>query len=147
MAVEHCRSSDRVLFLLKLTTCSAEWRSSPSSILVCRTNVDKPGPPAAPRVSAVTSHSFCMSWGEVTSSTFHSPFHSWSTWPCFNIWTFSCVHSQSHQMMMEAVKISRTCWKCLKGIQEVALLTSAFSIPFLPSLWKFPSEETRWREP
>ncbi|KAM9436332.1 fibronectin type III domain-containing protein 3B [Clarias gariepinus] len=49
-------------YRFRLTTCSAEWRSSPSSLLVCRTSVDKPGPPAAPGVSAVTSHGFCVSW-------------------------------------------------------------------------------------
>uniref|UniRef100_A0AAR2IL91 Fibronectin type-III domain-containing protein n=1 Tax=Pygocentrus nattereri TaxID=42514 RepID=A0AAR2IL91_PYGNA len=40
----------------------AEWRSTPSSVLMCRTSPDKPGPPAAPRVSAVTPHSFCVAW-------------------------------------------------------------------------------------
>ncbi|XP_066502960.1 fibronectin type III domain-containing protein 3B isoform X2 [Hoplias malabaricus] len=49
-------------YKFRLTTCSAEWRSTPSSILVCRTSADKPGPPAAPRVTAVTSHSFCVAW-------------------------------------------------------------------------------------
>uniref|UniRef100_A0AAR2K2C1 Fibronectin type-III domain-containing protein n=1 Tax=Pygocentrus nattereri TaxID=42514 RepID=A0AAR2K2C1_PYGNA len=44
-----------------LSTC-AEWRSTPSSVLMCRTSPDKPGPPAAPRVSAVTPHSFCVAW-------------------------------------------------------------------------------------
>ncbi|XP_022536906.2 fibronectin type III domain-containing protein 3B [Astyanax mexicanus] len=49
-------------YRFRLTTCSAEWKSTPSSILVCRTTADKPGPPAAPRVSAVTSHGFCVTW-------------------------------------------------------------------------------------
>ncbi|GAA6067532.1 fibronectin type III domain-containing protein 3B isoform X1, partial [Tachysurus ichikawai] len=49
-------------YRFRLMICSAEWRSSPSSILVCQTSVDKPGPPAAPRVSAITSHGFCVSW-------------------------------------------------------------------------------------
>ncbi|XP_062841203.1 fibronectin type III domain-containing protein 3B isoform X2 [Trichomycterus rosablanca] len=49
-------------YRFRLTTCSAEWRSAPSPILACRTSADKPGPPAAPRITNITSHGFCVTW-------------------------------------------------------------------------------------
>uniref|UniRef100_A0AAR2KE70 Fibronectin type-III domain-containing protein n=1 Tax=Pygocentrus nattereri TaxID=42514 RepID=A0AAR2KE70_PYGNA len=64
-ALSTCRVeglSRNTSYRFRLTTCSAEWRSTPSSVLMCRTSPDKPGPPAAPRVSAVTPHSFCVAW-------------------------------------------------------------------------------------
>uniref|UniRef100_A0A8C2IDL4 Fibronectin type III domain containing 3Bb n=1 Tax=Cyprinus carpio TaxID=7962 RepID=A0A8C2IDL4_CYPCA len=39
------------------------WRSAPSSLLVCKTTPDRPGPPVNPAVNAVTYHSFCVTWG------------------------------------------------------------------------------------
>uniref|UniRef100_A0A8C1Q3G0 Fibronectin type III domain containing 3Bb n=1 Tax=Cyprinus carpio TaxID=7962 RepID=A0A8C1Q3G0_CYPCA len=40
----------------------SEWRSAPSSLLVCKTTPDRPGPPVNPAVNAVTYHSFCVTW-------------------------------------------------------------------------------------
>uniref|UniRef100_A0A9J8B2R8 Fibronectin type III domain containing 3B n=1 Tax=Cyprinus carpio carpio TaxID=630221 RepID=A0A9J8B2R8_CYPCA len=49
--------------VIMLITCSGEWRSAPSSLLVCKTTPDRPGPPVNPAVNAVTYHSFCVTWG------------------------------------------------------------------------------------
>uniref|UniRef100_A0A672QI67 Fibronectin type III domain containing 3B n=1 Tax=Sinocyclocheilus grahami TaxID=75366 RepID=A0A672QI67_SINGR len=40
----------------------SEWSSAPSSLLVCKTTPDRPGPPVNPAVNAVTYHSFCVTW-------------------------------------------------------------------------------------
>uniref|UniRef100_A0A673N542 Fibronectin type III domain-containing protein 3B-like n=1 Tax=Sinocyclocheilus rhinocerous TaxID=307959 RepID=A0A673N542_9TELE len=40
----------------------SEWRSAPSSLLVCKTTSDRPGPPVNPAVNAVTYHGFCVTW-------------------------------------------------------------------------------------
>uniref|UniRef100_A0A673MU79 Fibronectin type III domain-containing protein 3B-like n=1 Tax=Sinocyclocheilus rhinocerous TaxID=307959 RepID=A0A673MU79_9TELE len=40
-----------------------EWHSAPSSLLVCKTTPDRPGPPVNPAVNTVTYHSFCVTWG------------------------------------------------------------------------------------
>uniref|UniRef100_A0A8C2IDZ0 Fibronectin type III domain containing 3Bb n=1 Tax=Cyprinus carpio TaxID=7962 RepID=A0A8C2IDZ0_CYPCA len=56
----NCRLNCRPL---QLITCSGEWRSAPSSLLVCKTTPDRPGPPVNPAVNAVTYHSFCVTWG------------------------------------------------------------------------------------
>uniref|UniRef100_A0A8C1Z6F5 Fibronectin type III domain containing 3Bb n=1 Tax=Cyprinus carpio TaxID=7962 RepID=A0A8C1Z6F5_CYPCA len=45
-----------------LITCSGEWRSAPSSLLVCKTTADRPGIFCNPAVNAVTYHSFCVTW-------------------------------------------------------------------------------------
>ncbi|XP_056105094.1 fibronectin type III domain-containing protein 3B [Rhinichthys klamathensis goyatoka] len=49
-------------YKFRLITCSGEWRSAPSSLLVCKTTPDRPGPPVNPAVNAVTYHSFCVAW-------------------------------------------------------------------------------------
>ncbi|XDV47650.1 hypothetical protein PO909_017225 [Leuciscus waleckii] len=49
-------------YKFRLITCSGEWRSAPSSLLVCKTTPDRPGPPVNPAVNAVTYHSFCVTW-------------------------------------------------------------------------------------
>ncbi|KAG1944088.1 fibronectin type III domain-containing protein 3B [Pimephales promelas] len=49
-------------YKFRLITCSGEWRSAPSSLLVCKTTPDRPGPPVNPSVNAVTYHSFCVTW-------------------------------------------------------------------------------------
>uniref|UniRef100_A0A9J8AAW0 Fibronectin type III domain containing 3B n=1 Tax=Cyprinus carpio carpio TaxID=630221 RepID=A0A9J8AAW0_CYPCA len=54
---------DETKVLNSLITCSGEWRSAPSSLLVCKTTPDRPGPPVNPAVNAVTYHSFCVTWG------------------------------------------------------------------------------------
>uniref|UniRef100_A0A8C1FZK1 Fibronectin type III domain containing 3Bb n=1 Tax=Cyprinus carpio TaxID=7962 RepID=A0A8C1FZK1_CYPCA len=46
-----------------LIICSGEWCSAPSSLLVCKTTPDRPGPPVNPAVNTVTYHSFCVTWG------------------------------------------------------------------------------------
>uniref|UniRef100_A0A672KU60 Fibronectin type III domain containing 3B n=1 Tax=Sinocyclocheilus grahami TaxID=75366 RepID=A0A672KU60_SINGR len=40
----------------------SEWHSAPSSLLVCKTTPDRPGPPVNPAVNTVTYHSFCVTW-------------------------------------------------------------------------------------
>uniref|UniRef100_A0A8C1G0Y1 Fibronectin type III domain containing 3Bb n=1 Tax=Cyprinus carpio TaxID=7962 RepID=A0A8C1G0Y1_CYPCA len=47
---------------LQLIICSGEWCSAPSSLLVCKTTPDRPGPPVNPAVNTVTYHSFCVTW-------------------------------------------------------------------------------------
>ncbi|XP_067290476.1 fibronectin type III domain-containing protein 3B isoform X2 [Pseudorasbora parva] len=49
-------------YKFRLITCSGEWRSAPSSLLVCKTTPDRPGPPVNPAVNTVTYHSFCVTW-------------------------------------------------------------------------------------
>uniref|UniRef100_A0A4W4H1R0 Fibronectin type-III domain-containing protein n=1 Tax=Electrophorus electricus TaxID=8005 RepID=A0A4W4H1R0_ELEEL len=49
-------------YKFRLSACSAGWRSAPSSVLVCRTGADRPGPPTAPAISDVTPHSFRVTW-------------------------------------------------------------------------------------
>ncbi|XP_042570436.1 fibronectin type III domain-containing protein 3B-like [Cyprinus carpio] len=49
-------------YKFRLITCSGEWRSAPSSLLVCKTTPDRPGPPVNPAVNAVTYHNFCVTW-------------------------------------------------------------------------------------
>uniref|UniRef100_A0A673MY14 Fibronectin type III domain-containing protein 3B-like n=1 Tax=Sinocyclocheilus rhinocerous TaxID=307959 RepID=A0A673MY14_9TELE len=49
-------------YKFRLITCSGEWRSAPSSLLVCKTTSDRPGPPVNPAVNAVTYHGFCVTW-------------------------------------------------------------------------------------
>uniref|UniRef100_A0A8C6PTG0 Fibronectin type III domain containing 3Ba n=1 Tax=Nothobranchius furzeri TaxID=105023 RepID=A0A8C6PTG0_NOTFU len=39
-----------------------EGKSSPSEVLVCTTNPDKPGPPSTPCVTGVTPYSFTVTW-------------------------------------------------------------------------------------
>lgn len=49
-------------YRFRLITCSGEWRSAPSSLLVCKTTPDRPRPPLNPAVNTVTHHSFCVTW-------------------------------------------------------------------------------------
>ncbi|XP_076868311.1 LOW QUALITY PROTEIN: fibronectin type III domain-containing protein 3B [Brachyhypopomus gauderio] len=49
-------------YKFRLSACSAEWRSAPSSVLVCRTGADRPGPPTTPALCDVTPHSFRVTW-------------------------------------------------------------------------------------
>ncbi|XP_030624730.1 fibronectin type III domain-containing protein 3B isoform X2 [Chanos chanos] len=49
-------------YRFRLIACIAEWRSTPSAVLVCETTPEKPGPPTDPRVSAVTCQSFRVTW-------------------------------------------------------------------------------------
>uniref|UniRef100_A0A674MUP2 Fibronectin type III domain containing 3Ba n=1 Tax=Takifugu rubripes TaxID=31033 RepID=A0A674MUP2_TAKRU len=43
-------------------TSNTEGKSSPSEVLVCTTNPDKPGPPSAPCVTAATPYGFTVTW-------------------------------------------------------------------------------------
>uniref|UniRef100_A0A671SMK1 Fibronectin type III domain-containing protein 3B-like n=1 Tax=Sinocyclocheilus anshuiensis TaxID=1608454 RepID=A0A671SMK1_9TELE len=59
-----------------------EWHSAPSSLLVCKTTPDRPGPPVNPAVNTVTYHSFCVTWGrKIFKSTFYisKSFINWAT--------------------------------------------------------------------
>uniref|UniRef100_A0A673MU62 Fibronectin type III domain-containing protein 3B-like n=1 Tax=Sinocyclocheilus rhinocerous TaxID=307959 RepID=A0A673MU62_9TELE len=58
--VESLRRNTQYKF--RLITCSGEWHSAPSSLLVCKTTPDRPGPPVNPAVNTVTYHSFCVTW-------------------------------------------------------------------------------------
>uniref|UniRef100_A0A8C4HPM1 Fibronectin type III domain containing 3Ba n=1 Tax=Dicentrarchus labrax TaxID=13489 RepID=A0A8C4HPM1_DICLA len=43
-------------------TSNMEGKSSPSEVLVCTTNPDKPGPPSTPCVTAATPYGFTVTW-------------------------------------------------------------------------------------
>ncbi|XP_073686685.1 fibronectin type III domain-containing protein 3B [Garra rufa] len=58
--VESLRRNTQYKF--RLIICSGEWRSAPSSLLVCKTTPDRPGPPVNPAVNGITYHSFCVTW-------------------------------------------------------------------------------------
>ncbi|KAI3367541.1 hypothetical protein L3Q82_026389, partial [Scortum barcoo] len=45
-----------------LIASNTEGRSSPSEVLVCTTNPDKPGPPSTPCVTAATPYGFTITW-------------------------------------------------------------------------------------
>uniref|UniRef100_A0A7N8XWB0 Fibronectin type III domain containing 3Ba n=1 Tax=Mastacembelus armatus TaxID=205130 RepID=A0A7N8XWB0_9TELE len=47
---------------------NTEGKSSPSEVLVCTTNPDKPGPPSTPCVTAATPYGFTVTWGKQTTS-------------------------------------------------------------------------------
>lgn len=49
---------------LQLIASNTEGKSSPSEVLVCTTNPDKPGPPSAPCVTAATPYGFTVTWGK-----------------------------------------------------------------------------------
>lgn len=51
---------------LQLIASNTEGKSSPSEVLVCTTNPDKPGPPSKPCVTAVTPYGFTVTWGKDT---------------------------------------------------------------------------------
>uniref|UniRef100_A0A8D3AZ19 Fibronectin type III domain containing 3Ba n=1 Tax=Scophthalmus maximus TaxID=52904 RepID=A0A8D3AZ19_SCOMX len=47
-------------------TSNMEGKSSPSEVLVCTTNPDKPGPPSTPCVTKATPYGFTVTWGKQT---------------------------------------------------------------------------------
>uniref|UniRef100_A0A3Q2PSW8 Fibronectin type III domain containing 3Ba n=1 Tax=Fundulus heteroclitus TaxID=8078 RepID=A0A3Q2PSW8_FUNHE len=49
-------------YKFRLIASNVEGRSSPSEVLVCTTNPDKPGPPSTPRVTGVTPYGFTVTW-------------------------------------------------------------------------------------
>lgn len=52
------------MFSLQLIASNTEGKSSPSEVLVCTTNPDKPGPPSTPCVTAATPYGFTVTWGK-----------------------------------------------------------------------------------
>lgn len=54
-----------LLLSLQLIASNVEGKSSPSEVLVCTTNPDKPGPPSTPRVTGVTPYGFTVTWGNI----------------------------------------------------------------------------------
>lgn len=61
------------LLSLQLIASNPEGKSSPSEVLVCTTNPDKPGPPSAPCVAATTPFGFTVTWGkDLTASESNS---------------------------------------------------------------------------
>uniref|UniRef100_A0A8C4HQU4 Fibronectin type III domain containing 3Ba n=1 Tax=Dicentrarchus labrax TaxID=13489 RepID=A0A8C4HQU4_DICLA len=52
------------LFMLLLIASNMEGKSSPSEVLVCTTNPDKPGPPSTPCVTAATPYGFTVTWDD-----------------------------------------------------------------------------------
>lgn len=48
----------------QLIASNMEGKSSPSEVLVCTTNPDKPGPPSTPCVTAATPYGFTVTWGK-----------------------------------------------------------------------------------
>uniref|UniRef100_A0A8D0AL13 Fibronectin type III domain containing 3Ba n=1 Tax=Sander lucioperca TaxID=283035 RepID=A0A8D0AL13_SANLU len=53
-------------YKFRLIASNMEGKSSPSEVLVCTTNPDKPGPPSTPCVTAVTPYGFTITWGKDT---------------------------------------------------------------------------------
>uniref|UniRef100_A0A674NSJ2 Fibronectin type III domain containing 3Ba n=1 Tax=Takifugu rubripes TaxID=31033 RepID=A0A674NSJ2_TAKRU len=51
-------------YKFRLIASNTEGKSSPSEVLVCTTNPDKPGPPSAPCVTAATPYGFTVTWGK-----------------------------------------------------------------------------------
>ncbi|KAI4804676.1 hypothetical protein KUCAC02_026295 [Chaenocephalus aceratus] len=49
-------------YKFRLIASNMEGKSSPSEVLVCTTNPDKPGPPSTPCVTAETPYGFTVTW-------------------------------------------------------------------------------------
>uniref|UniRef100_H3CMG4 Fibronectin type III domain containing 3Ba n=1 Tax=Tetraodon nigroviridis TaxID=99883 RepID=H3CMG4_TETNG len=49
-------------YKFRLIASNTEGKSSPSEVLVCTTNPDKPGPPSTPCVTAATPFGFTVTW-------------------------------------------------------------------------------------
>uniref|UniRef100_A0A665WQT1 Fibronectin type-III domain-containing protein n=1 Tax=Echeneis naucrates TaxID=173247 RepID=A0A665WQT1_ECHNA len=49
-------------YKFRLIASNIEGKSSPSEVLVCTTNPDKPGPPSTPCVTAATPYGFTVTW-------------------------------------------------------------------------------------
>uniref|UniRef100_A0A8C5HNH4 Fibronectin type-III domain-containing protein n=1 Tax=Gouania willdenowi TaxID=441366 RepID=A0A8C5HNH4_GOUWI len=49
-------------YKFRLVASNMEGKSSPSEVLVCTTNPDKPGPPSTPCVTAATPDGFTVTW-------------------------------------------------------------------------------------
>uniref|UniRef100_A0A3Q2ZX86 Fibronectin type III domain containing 3Ba n=2 Tax=Kryptolebias marmoratus TaxID=37003 RepID=A0A3Q2ZX86_KRYMA len=49
-------------YKFRLIASNMEGKSSPSEVLVCTTNPDKPGPPSTPCVTEVTPYGFTVTW-------------------------------------------------------------------------------------
>lgn len=57
----------------QLVASNMEGKSSPSEVLVCTTNPDKPGPPSTPSVATATPYGFTVTWGQYTPQRRHFP--------------------------------------------------------------------------
>uniref|UniRef100_A0A3B4ZMV1 Fibronectin type III domain containing 3B n=1 Tax=Stegastes partitus TaxID=144197 RepID=A0A3B4ZMV1_9TELE len=53
-------------YKFRLIASNMEGKSSPSEVLVCTTNPDKPGPPSTPCVTEPTPCGFTVTWGKQT---------------------------------------------------------------------------------
>uniref|UniRef100_A0A8D3BV17 Fibronectin type III domain containing 3Ba n=1 Tax=Scophthalmus maximus TaxID=52904 RepID=A0A8D3BV17_SCOMX len=53
-------------YKFRLIASNMEGKSSPSEVLVCTTNPDKPGPPSTPCVTKATPYGFTVTWGKQT---------------------------------------------------------------------------------
>uniref|UniRef100_A0AAX7VW48 Fibronectin type-III domain-containing protein n=1 Tax=Astatotilapia calliptera TaxID=8154 RepID=A0AAX7VW48_ASTCA len=62
-------------YKFRLIASNMEGKSSPSEVLVCTTNPDKPGPPSAPCVTEATPYGFTVTWGKEA--------HIHAVIPCF----------------------------------------------------------------
>ncbi|XP_068607650.1 fibronectin type III domain containing 3Ba [Brachionichthys hirsutus] len=49
-------------YKFRLIASNMEGKSSPSEVLVCTTNPDKPGPPSTPSVAGATPYGFTLTW-------------------------------------------------------------------------------------
>lgn len=58
------RSPHHLFLSPQLIASNMEGKSSPSEVLVCTTNPDKPGPPSTPCVAAATPYGFTVTWGK-----------------------------------------------------------------------------------
>uniref|UniRef100_A0A665WQY2 Fibronectin type-III domain-containing protein n=1 Tax=Echeneis naucrates TaxID=173247 RepID=A0A665WQY2_ECHNA len=60
-------------YKFRLIASNIEGKSSPSEVLVCTTNPDKPGPPSTPCVTAATPYGFTVTWGKPAHASITSP--------------------------------------------------------------------------
>uniref|UniRef100_A0AAX7VJ31 Fibronectin type-III domain-containing protein n=1 Tax=Astatotilapia calliptera TaxID=8154 RepID=A0AAX7VJ31_ASTCA len=61
--VQGLKRSTQYKFRVSISS-NMEGKSSPSEVLVCTTNPDKPGPPSAPCVTEATPYGFTVTWGK-----------------------------------------------------------------------------------
>uniref|UniRef100_A0A671XG27 Fibronectin type III domain containing 3Ba n=1 Tax=Sparus aurata TaxID=8175 RepID=A0A671XG27_SPAAU len=60
-------------YKFRLIASNMEGKSSPSEVLVCTTNPDKPGPPSAPCVTTATPYGFTVTWGKNWEVAYSGP--------------------------------------------------------------------------
>uniref|UniRef100_A0A669BFC0 Fibronectin type III domain containing 3Ba n=1 Tax=Oreochromis niloticus TaxID=8128 RepID=A0A669BFC0_ORENI len=72
--VQGLKRSTQYKFRVSISS-NMEGKSSPSEVLVCTTNPDKPGPPSAPCVTEATPYEFTVAWGKEAHMRAHISYH------------------------------------------------------------------------